>query len=114
MQAAPALNWHTALAQAAERHSLDMAANNHFSHTGTDGSSMNSRVTQAGYAWSGLAENIAAGNSTAEATVRQWLGSPQHCQSLMNPSYVHLGGACGYSAQAQYRYYWTINLGRPR
>ena len=47
--------------QAAYRHSRDMADHDHFSHTGTDGSTLGARVDAAGYAWSGVGENIGAG-----------------------------------------------------
>ena len=114
LPAVPALGWDRALADAAAGHSADMAANNFFSHTGSGGSTLSSRVNAAGYAWSAIAENIAAGNSTAAATVNQWVNSPGHCQAMMSATYVHVGGACMYNAGAQYRYYWTNDLGRPR
>ncbi|MFT4194899.1 CAP domain-containing protein [Ottowia sp.] len=113
MPAASALSWNSALASAAAGHSADMAANNFFDHVGTGGSTLTSRVNAAGYAWSALAENIAAGNSTAAATVSQWVASPSHCQAMMSATYVHVGGSCMYNASATYRYYWTIDLGRP-
>lgn len=112
--AASPLSWNAALASAAAAHSTDMAANNFFSHTGSGGSTLSSRVNAAGYSWTALAENIAAGNSTAAATVNQWVNSPAHCQAMMSASYVHLGGACRYNASSAYKYYWTIDLGSPR
>lgn len=114
LPAVPALSWSTALANAAAVHSADMASNNFFSHTGSGGSSFVDRINAAGYAWSAIAENIAAGNATAAATVNQWVNSPDHCNAMMSASYTQVGGSCMTNASATYRYYWTIDLGRPR
>ena len=59
--AAGPLQWHGVLVAAAARHSQDMASHNFFSHTGSDNSSPAQRVTDAGYGWHLVAENIAAG-----------------------------------------------------
>jgi uncharacterized protein YkwD len=114
LPAAPPLVWSAALASAADGHSADMAAHDFFSHTGSGGSTLSSRVNATGYAWSNLAENIAAGSATAAATVGQWVNSSSHCQAMMSATYVEVGGACRYNASATYRYYWTIDLGKPR
>ncbi|ETP22290.1 hypothetical protein F441_04366, partial [Phytophthora nicotianae CJ01A1] len=49
------------LHSAAQRHSDDMAAKDYMAHDGSDGSTMSERITQAGYDWSAVAENVAAG-----------------------------------------------------
>jgi hypothetical protein len=54
----PALSRAPELDAAARRHSQDMAANLHFSHTGTDGSTFGQRVTAAGYPGTPTGENI--------------------------------------------------------
>ena len=113
MPAAAALSWNVKLARAADAHSSDMATHNFFDHVGSGGSTLAQRVNAAGYSWQAIAENIAAGSSTATATVNQWVNSPGHCQAMMSATYVHVGGACRYNARAQYGYYWTIDLGTP-
>ena len=113
MPAAAALSWNVKLASAADAHSSDMATHNFFDHVGSGGSTLAQRVNAAGYSWQAIAENIAAGSSTATATVNQWVNSPGHCQAMMSATYVHVGGACRYNAGAQYGYYWTIDLGKP-
>ena len=114
LPAVPALGWNNALANAAAAHSTDMASLNFFSHTSSNGALFSDRINAAGYLWSAIAENIAAGNSTAAATVDQWVNSPPHCQAMMSATYVELGGSCMFKAGTTYRYYWTIDLGRPR
>ena len=93
-----------------------MAANNFISagHLGSDGSTVTQRITSAGYAWRSVGDNVAAGSASATATVQQWLGSPPHCQNLMNATFVHVGGACRLNPSSTYGYYWTIDLGAPR
>lgn len=49
------------LRSAAYGHAEDMAANDFFDHTGSGGSTIGTRATAAGYQWTSLGENIAAG-----------------------------------------------------
>ena len=112
-RAAPALKRNTKLDTTAQAHSVDMATYNYFSHTGRDGRSPFKRMTDAGYNFSAAAENIAAGNSTAAATVQQWISSPGHCANLMSATYVDTGIGYGYSATSTYKHYWTQNFAKP-
>ena len=111
--AAPALARNTLLDTTAQAHSVDMANKNYFSHTSIDGRSPFKRMSDAGYKYSAAAENIAAGNSTAAATVQQWIRSSGHCANLMSATYIHTGIGYGYSATSTYKHYWTQNFGRP-
>jgi uncharacterized protein YkwD len=108
-----ALAWNDKLQSAAARHSADMASKNFFSHTGSDGSSAGTRITQAGYAWSAWGENIAAGQSTVQQVVDGWMASPGHCANLMKPTYRHVGVACVSNSASTYRRYWTLDLAKP-
>ena len=110
---APALRWNGVLFNAAGAHSTDMAANNYFSHTSQDGRNPGQRITGAGYAWGGYGENIAAGQTSAQAVVDGWLASPGHCANIMNPSYADMATACVASSTSTYRTYWTMDLARP-
>jgi len=57
----PSIEADTRLADAAQKYSDTMAAHDHFSHTGPDGSQVGDRVQRAGYEWSAVGENIARG-----------------------------------------------------
>jgi uncharacterized protein YkwD len=109
------LTWNTQLTQAAAVHSQDMVTNNFFSHTGSNGSTLSSRVNATGYAWSSLGENIAAGYGTVNNVLAGWMASDGHCANIMNPNFTQIGVACikGSSANT-YRDYWTMDLARPR
>ena len=112
------------LTAAASAHSQDMALHNLFSHTGSDGSTMLSRVVATGYSYSQLAENLAAGPTTAEDAVAGWMNSSGHRANILNCGLRELG--VGYYVQLDdqsnvrldngqiggpYRYYWTQDFG---
>jgi len=90
VQAGPLTNV-SELTIAARCHSLDQVEKAYFAHEGKDGSNPTDRARRAGYETPGVAENIAAGNPTAEAILEQWLDSTAHCINLMNPAYTKSG-----------------------
>ena len=109
------LTWNAALTQAAVGHSDDMVTHNFFSHTGSDGSTLGSRATAAGYTWSALGENIAAGQGTVAEVVDGWMKSDGHCANLMNANYRDIGVACvAGNSGTTYRTYWTQDFGKSR
>lgn len=110
---AAALSWNTKLTAASYGHSRDMADNNYFSHTSLDGRTLGDRVTAAGYGWSALGENIAGGQNTVQQVVDGWMASEGHCANIMNANFTEIGVACAYNASSTYKYYWTMDLGRP-
>ena len=113
--AAAPVAWNDKLTVAAEGHSQDMAANNYFSHTSADGRTLGDRVSAAGYAWSALGENIAAGYVGVNAVMDGWIASPGHCANLMNAGFAEVGVVCvPGTAGDTYSTYWTMDLGRPR
>lgn len=111
--AATALTLNSKLVTASEGHAADMAAKNYFSHTSLDGRTFDKRITNAGYKWSTVGENIAAGYTTIQAAVDGWYASTGHCQNFMNKGFTEVGFGKGYSATATYKYYWVADLGHP-
>lgn len=109
-KAAPPISWNQQLKAAAQSHSTDMATHNFFSHTGSDGLSVGSRVKAQDYRWTRVGENIAAGTTTADATITLWLNSAGHCANIMNPAFTEIGAAKAENATADYRVYWTLVL----
>lgn len=112
--AAPALAWNDALASAAYAHSLDMATKNYFSHDSQDGRTFSQRITAAGYSWSTVGENIAAGQDTLAAVIDGWMASDGHCANIMNAAFKDIGLGCARNASSQYGIYWTMDLGAAR
>jgi uncharacterized protein YkwD len=105
------------LQQAAQAHSQDMAVNDFFSHTGSNGSSMGDRLRQVNYSYSYAAENIAAGSSTARGVMKQWMKSPGHRANILSKNVTEIGIGYYYQANdggnAPWGHYWTQNFGRP-
>ena len=98
------------LIAAAQRHSEDMAKNRFMEHEASDGSTMVSRVTEAGYDWASVSENLAAGQPNADSVVAAWLRSPMHRANILDGSLKHVG--IGYAvADDEYRHYWTADFG---
>jgi uncharacterized protein YkwD len=112
--AAPALAWNDKLTQAALGHSQDMATKNYFSHDSQDGRTFSQRITAAGYSWSAIGENIAAGQNSIDSVMTSWQNSAGHCANLMSKSFTQVGVACVPGAVgAAYSRYWTMDLGKP-
>jgi uncharacterized protein YkwD len=103
----PALCLNKKLSAAAQGHSADMARNKQMTHTGSDGSSVGQRATRAGYTWSGVAENVAAGQASVSEVMRDWVNSPGHYNNIIG-RYKHVGFAGEQSR------YWTQVFGNDR
>jgi uncharacterized protein YkwD len=103
------------LSKSAQVHSQDMALNDFFSHTGSNGTKVSDRAKTAGYQSSYVGENIAAGYITAEEVVRGWMNSPGHRENILNPNYKEVGIGYHYLAndtgEINYNTYWTQDFG---
>lgn len=115
----PALSANSALRTAARRHSQDMACNDHFSHTGTDGSSAGDRIRAAGYNYTYYAENIAASSSqyfSPETVVNLWMNSSGHRKNILSDKAVHIGVGFRYvgdDTNGDMDAYYTADFARP-
>jgi uncharacterized protein YkwD len=103
-----------ALQQAALAHARDMAENSNLNHAGHDGSSAGERATRAGYRWRLIGENIAAGQSTPQQVVADWLRSPHHCANLMSGDFSEMGVAFAVEPRSVAGIYWTQVFASPR
>ncbi len=107
--AAPPVIWDERIEGAALKHSQDMALNNYFSHTGTDGSNTGDRLLMQGYNWSNWGENILVGLDDAADAIDGWLDSPGHCSIIMGPSYKEVGAGVSKGLfQSGTASYWTL------
>jgi uncharacterized protein YkwD len=106
----PAVSADSRLAAAAQAHSADMAANDYFSHTGRNGSTLGSRVTAAGYRWSSVGENIAKGQPTPAAVMDAWMNSSGHRANILNCGFRNLGVGLAYDGRSPV---WTQDFATP-
>ena len=107
MPPAPPLNWDRNLSRAATRQALDLKRMGRLSHTGSDGSKVGQRVSDSGYEWQAVGENIAWNYQSVRAVVIGWKNSPGHCENMMSQSYSQMGAA-------QAGAYMVQVFGRPR
>jgi uncharacterized protein YkwD len=100
------------LTAAARGHSADMAARSYFSHTTPEGVDFATRITNAGYRWSGAGENIAKGQRTPQDVMTSWMNSAGHKANILNCGFKNLG--VGVAADAGGSLLWTQDFGSPR
>jgi uncharacterized protein YkwD len=105
----PPLRSAGSLAEAAQRHSDDMARANRFDHVGSAGDTFGDRITGAGYLKPGrrfsVGENIAwvaLRSGTPGAMVADWLASPEHRVNILDPGFRDTG--IGLTAAAPSRF----------
>jgi uncharacterized protein YkwD len=86
------------LAQAARRHSADMARRNYFSHVTPGGEDLGDRLREAGYGDPGdgwrAGENLGWGTgnrATPASLVDEWLASDGHRRNMLKESFRELG-----------------------
>ena len=107
------LSGQSQLAVAARVHSTDMACNDFMSHTGSDGSTMVSRIIAQGYSYSALGENVAAGYGSPAAVVAGWMSSQGHRDNILSPNFTQVGIGYAYRSGTSYGAYWTADFGSP-
>lgn len=106
----PALTVNPTLTAAAQAHSNDMACNSLFVHTGSDGSTPQSRATAAGYSGA-VTENVYGRNPppSGQEAAAWWATDqtdPRHGQNLLTTKYTEIG--VGYSFFNDFGYYAVV------
>jgi uncharacterized protein YkwD len=115
------LRMNAKLAAAAKVHARAMAEQNFFSHAGTDGSRLTSRIARQGYSYRSAAENIAAGQESARKVVTSWLKSAGHRRNILDCGMSETGIAVVYQADDRplrgsrhpLQYYWVQVFAEP-
>lgn len=112
---APTLRHNSRLASAARSYARRMAVHRFFGHKDRlTGSGPGRRATAAGYEWSVVGENLAAGYASPRRVVAQWRKSPSHCRNLMDPRFKHLGvGWYDGGRASRWGDYWGQLFGKP-
>jgi len=105
------------LTKSAQNYAKTMATQDFFSHEGKDGSTMGQRIQSAGYKWrnsrtaSGIAENIAAGQGSVKAVMKDWKNSTGHYENMTDSKLIHVGFGMSTNQQSRYKKYWVQNFG---
>lgn len=101
----------TLLVRAAQRHANDMACNNLFVHTGSDGSTPETRVADTGYVASNVTENVYGSYPPLDGPgmVNWWKNDKtdlNHNKNLLSTAYTEIG--VGYAFFNNYGYYVIV------
>lgn len=99
------------LAKAAQSHANDMACNSLFGHSGSNGSTIESRVQDSGYQYSFVTENVQGSYPplTGQGVVNWWINDKtdlRHGRNLVSDTYTELG--IGYSFFNNFGYYVVV------
>lgn len=100
------LKYHETLEVAALVKSKDMSDLDYFSHDSPTYGSPFELMDLAGISYTSAGENIAAGQTTPEKVVGDWMNSPGHRANILKPTYTHM--AIGsYKGSGRYGIYHT-------
>jgi uncharacterized protein YkwD len=105
------LTVNSALAAAAQGHSIDMACHGLISHSGSDASSPSQRIAAAGYAASRASEIIYS-SGYPQAAFDWWMSDTTHRNEILNPSVTEMGVGYAYMADTTKGYY-TVDFASP-
>ena len=100
-----ALSLNSQLMAAARTHTDLMIKQNKLSNQLSDEPSLGDRISQTGYQWSVIAENVGRGYHTPEEAVKAWFDSPGHRANLLDHRFQHLGVGYGNG-------FWTQVFGK--
>jgi hypothetical protein len=90
------------LTKCAQQHSDDQARRRKMSHNGSNGSSPSQRVKKSGYNYRSTGENVAYGQRSMEAVMKDWMNSPGHRRNILDPKFTSFGSGVAYSGSTPY------------
>jgi uncharacterized protein YkwD len=110
-----ALAMHPTVTRPAAWFSRDMATKNYIpaDHVDSLGRNPGTRLRQCGAGWMKYAENLAAGNGSAQGTFDQWRNSPGHNANMLADGVTVAGVARAFNAGTTYGWYWTLKVTAP-
>ena len=76
-----------------------------FSHTRPNGLPFSS--TFYGIEYNTIGENIAAGQTSCEMVMKQWMDSPGHKANILSKKYKYLGIGYIYDKNTRYKHFWV-------
>lgn len=109
----PPLECSRKLERAAIHHGTDMAMHNICSHQLSNGEPFYQNVFNCGYPVCTVAENVAAGLSTAVDAFESMFSSPEHRPNLMNPDFTQIGVSEIVNEKSTNRFFWALEFGAP-
>ncbi|KAL4128199.1 hypothetical protein PRIC2_007192 [Phytophthora ramorum] len=102
----PSLCSNKKLQAAAQRHAKDQSRSDYMSDYGTDNSTPESRVSDAGFKCQHMAENIDSGNANAGDVVDWWMKNVGR-DRILDKSFTMAGAAYVYNDNTSSKHYWV-------
>lgn len=99
------VKWNETLYQSALTHAKQMHEYDFFSHYSRDGKDVGQRLTEHGYPWQVVGENIAEGQVNFKQVLEDWIKSETHCKMLMDERVDEMG-------IARYKKFWVQHFGK--
>jgi len=100
------LKWNSQLYNSALSHAKEMNRYHFFSHFSVKGKDIGERLTEAGYGWQIVGENLGEGQRNFDEVLKDWKRSKEHCIMLMDARVTEMG-------VAKYRRFWVQHFGKP-
>jgi uncharacterized protein YkwD len=96
----------------AEDYACRMIAEDFFSHYAPDGDGPGERAIHGGYVFMRLGENLAAGQTSPEQVIAEWMASDQgHRENILSPQWSEIGVAVRLGGDRGI--YWVQEFGDP-
>jgi uncharacterized protein YkwD len=108
----PPLTVNSLLTGAAQKHAADMACNSMLSHTGSDGSYVNSRIAATGYGASYTEEIIYAGGGP-QVAFNWWMSDKLHRDAILSTKATEMGVGYAYLSSSAYGGYIAVDFASP-
>jgi uncharacterized protein YkwD len=103
------LSLNAQLTKAAQEYAEYLARSDEFSHTAKG--TPRTRVKDAGYKPTAVGENIASGQQSPTAVVKDWLESKTHKENILSEDYSEVG--FGWATDAKGQIVWVADFGEP-
>lgn len=108
----PTLSENVTLRAEAEEYACELIQYDYFAHVNPiTGSTLGDRALSAGYDYLVVGENLAAGQTTPEQAVTDWMNSPGHRANILDERFTEIGIAV--RVGGDYGVYWVQEFGVP-
>jgi len=108
----PELTINVKLTTAAQAHAEDMACNNILSHTGSDGSYVDTRIAATGYSAS-FSEEITYADGTPQDAFDWWMSDKPHRDAILSNISTEMGIGFASVESSTYGGYFTVDFAAP-
>ena len=108
----PPVALNSVLSRVADDYACLMIHEDFFSHRDPDGYGPGERAIQGGYIFLRLGENLAAGQTTPEQAMEEWMSSEEgHRENILAPEWTEIGVAVRLGGE--HGIYWVQEFGLP-